>query len=288
PGDRPYIIRSPRVNQVNFVTDLIDEHSGKCKESVVIVNDQEARRILSIPLVQYGLLDMLVNDDVCLRCGEVAETTSHACRDCPYVVQLFTRNTQNQVLIIITIWALWLSRNKLLHEGKRQSNSELCTFLMRYINELEILEDSYPRSVTKETKRWLPPKDRRVKVNFDRRCYSDLKASSSGIIIGDNKGLIMGTTCNWERNILFVEVTKALASGSCSGRLICPRDWVSKSRGWFTCWRRRASFGSDMFDGWRRGQRQFVRLWWLTIGICAEPHNSHDRNGNNTTTEDES
>ncbi|MBA0775666.1 hypothetical protein Gotri_010784 [Gossypium trilobum] len=249
PGDRPYIIRSPRVNEVNFVTDLIDEHSGKCKESVVniIVNDQEARRILSTPLVQYGLLDMLrwclkKSGEYTMRNGyqlllrgfPIIKNDSY--RDIEeslfeWLQQLFTRNSQQQVLIIITIWALWLSRNKLLHEGKRQSNSELCTFLMRYIKELEILEDSYPRSVTKETKRWLPPKDRRVKVNFDRRCYSDLKASSSGIIIGDNKGLIMGTTCSWERNILFVEVTKALASGSCSGRLICPRDWVSKSRG---------------------------------------------------------
>ncbi|MBA0858944.1 hypothetical protein Goshw_001952 [Gossypium schwendimanii] len=79
----------------------------------------------------------LVNDDVCLRCGEAAETTSHACEDC------------------------------------------LCA----------------------------------VKVNFDGGFYNDLEASSSGIIIRDNKGLMMGATCNWSRNIPSVEVTEALEGG---------------------------------------------------------------------------
>lgn len=52
-GDRPYIITSPQVNKVNFLAELIDEQSGKWKESVISTtfNEQEFRRILSIPLV---------------------------------------------------------------------------------------------------------------------------------------------------------------------------------------------------------------------------------------------
>ncbi|KAK5784747.1 hypothetical protein PVK06_039276 [Gossypium arboreum] len=84
------------------------------------------------------------------------------------------------------------------------------TFVIGYMRELKILEDFYPRNVTKETERWQPPTNRWVKVNFDGRFYNDLEASSSSIIIRDNKGLIMGATCNWNRNIPSEEVTEAL------------------------------------------------------------------------------
>ncbi|KAA3469948.1 reverse transcriptase [Gossypium australe] len=61
PGDRPYIISLPRVNKVIFLAELIDEQSGKWKKSVVSTtfSEQEFRRILSIPLVQYDLSDRL-------------------------------------------------------------------------------------------------------------------------------------------------------------------------------------------------------------------------------------
>ncbi|MBA0741971.1 hypothetical protein Gogos_015088, partial [Gossypium gossypioides] len=155
--DRPYIIRSSQVNEVNFVSDLIGEQSGKWKESVVNItfNDREAKENTEYPIVAVRVTEQvkivireiwrvysaqwvrrLVNDDVCLRCEEAAETTSHACQDCVCAVQ--------------------------------------------------------------------------VKVNFDGGFYNDLEASSSGIIIRDNKGLMMGATCNWNRNIPSVEVTEAL------------------------------------------------------------------------------
>lgn len=61
PGDKPYIVQSPRVNDVITVADLIDEQNGKWKENVVHLtfNEQETRRILSIMLAKYGLADRL-------------------------------------------------------------------------------------------------------------------------------------------------------------------------------------------------------------------------------------
>ncbi|KAB2021628.1 hypothetical protein ERO13_D07G142750v2 [Gossypium hirsutum] len=55
-------------------------------------------------------------------------------------MQLFTRRNHQQLLVIVTIWALWLSRNKLLHEGKQQTNNDLCIFILGYVRELEALE----------------------------------------------------------------------------------------------------------------------------------------------------
>ncbi|MBA0678628.1 hypothetical protein Goari_019960, partial [Gossypium aridum] len=42
--------------------------------------------------------------------------------------------------------------------------------------------------------------------------YKDLEASSSSIITRNNKGLIMGATCSWNRNIAFVEATEAMTA----------------------------------------------------------------------------
>ncbi|KAG8488889.1 hypothetical protein CXB51_016938 [Gossypium anomalum] len=53
-----------------------------------------------------------------------------------------TRCNQQQVLVIVTIWALWLSRKELLHEGKQQTNNDLCTFILGYVRELKALEEA--------------------------------------------------------------------------------------------------------------------------------------------------
>ncbi|TYH77187.1 hypothetical protein ES332_D04G135700v1 [Gossypium tomentosum] len=64
-----------------------------------------------------------------------------------WLQHLFLGNSQQQSLITVIIWALWLSRNKLMHEGKRQPVSDFFTFVLGYIRELELLGNSYPRTL---------------------------------------------------------------------------------------------------------------------------------------------
>ncbi|KAH1091155.1 hypothetical protein J1N35_018412 [Gossypium stocksii] len=73
------------------------------------------------------------------------------------------------------------------------------------------------RGVSVETEhearvQWCPPESQWVKVNFDGGFYSDLKASSAGTVIRNEAGLIMGTSCTWNRNIPLAEAAEALAA----------------------------------------------------------------------------
>ncbi|KAG8489011.1 hypothetical protein CXB51_016982 [Gossypium anomalum] len=44
-----------------------------------------------------------------------------------------------KLIVVITIWAIWFSRNKLVNKGKQQSKAEIVTFISIYIRELELL-----------------------------------------------------------------------------------------------------------------------------------------------------
>ncbi|KAK5842723.1 hypothetical protein PVK06_005110 [Gossypium arboreum] len=86
-------------------------------------------------------------DRMCSRCGIGPKTNLHACRDCPGVLdvwqqlritwtlldemvdvpivwigQLFSNDAKQTQFSIITLWAIWNSRNKIIYEGIYQSS----------------------------------------------------------------------------------------------------------------------------------------------------------------------
>lgn len=113
---------------------------------------------------------------------EDSKTNIHASSDCPlalqvwqelginwsvnqtedsmanWVRQLFSGSSNQQKLIfIIVTWAIWLLRNKLAHEGKRQSKIEIVTFILGYICELEPLTGERVERAKEETVVWRSP-----------------------------------------------------------------------------------------------------------------------------------
>ncbi|MFQ6624346.1 hypothetical protein Gotur_004245 [Gossypium turneri] len=154
----------------------------------------------------------LVADAACYWCGLEAETSLHVCPDCPYAAlvweqlgvrwdlssngqpfghwlsRLHLTIDQKQALITITIWALWMSRNKLMHEREIQTVRDLCTSVLGYVKELELLQITYPRVSHEHT------------------------TASLGIVIRDADGLIVGAACDWKRNMLSAKAAEALAA----------------------------------------------------------------------------
>ncbi|MBA0851177.1 hypothetical protein Goshw_014714 [Gossypium schwendimanii] len=63
-----------------------------------------------------------------------------------WLCHLSYANTHQRSLITITIWALWLSRNKLVYEGSRQTINELSSFVLGCVKELEMIEKTYPKA----------------------------------------------------------------------------------------------------------------------------------------------
>ncbi|MBA0635428.1 hypothetical protein Godav_025546 [Gossypium davidsonii] len=129
-----------------------------------------------------------------------------------WLCHLYYANTHHRSLITITIWALWLSRNKLVYEGSRQTVNELSSFVLGCVKELEMIEKTYPKASQDQLVRWTPLKTRWAKANFDEGFCSDLHKSSTKVVIRDENGLLMGAYCSWNRNIRSPEATEALAA----------------------------------------------------------------------------
>lgn len=89
---------------------------------------------------------------------------------------------------------------------------DLCSFVIGYVQEIEVLEKYYREPVLETKIKWCTLERPCVKVNFDGGYYQDLQSSSTGAIIKNEEGLIMGGYCSLNKNIPLVEVAEALAT----------------------------------------------------------------------------
>ncbi|MBA0764856.1 hypothetical protein Gotri_014140, partial [Gossypium trilobum] len=144
----------------------------------------------------YSFIDQETR--ICLRCGEDSETNIHASRDCLLALQVwqelginwrvnqtkdcmanwvrqlfFGSGNQKKLIVIIAIWAIWLLRNKLVHEGKQQSKTETVTFILGYVHELELLTGKRVEQAAEETVVWRSPSNPFVRANFEAIFYKE-------------------------------------------------------------------------------------------------------------------
>lgn len=70
---------------------------------------------------------------------------------------LFCSYNQNHTLIIITLWALWLSHNKLIHEKRRQTVHDLSSFVLGYEQQLRMVDAPSQRQRPDDNPSWCPP-----------------------------------------------------------------------------------------------------------------------------------
>ncbi|KAA3459595.1 reverse transcriptase [Gossypium australe] len=135
----------------------------------------------------WNLLDLYVDLD-----GDSSE-------DNKLVRMFLTVTDEKRKLLIISFWALWFMRNKIVHEGYKFSLDELLCFIRRYVYELKMSCTSDFSSFSKNTAFWKPPLPGIIKLNFDA---SFVKASNSAIVgvVGRNdKGLVIGA-CTYQVN----------------------------------------------------------------------------------------
>ncbi|MBA0730145.1 hypothetical protein Golax_025633, partial [Gossypium laxum] len=99
--------------------------------------------------------------------------------------------------------------NKLLHEGKKQSVDELVTFIRDHCSKLKTLSQSlnYPHPHTDV--RWAPTAQPNVKVNVNASFSPAKNKSSSGVVVRDVEGKIMGSCPRTNYQIPSVFIAKA-------------------------------------------------------------------------------
>lgn len=130
-------------------------------------------------------------------------------------LDLFLLEEQRLQLVILAIRAIWTSRNKLVHEGFRQIIHSLLSFVLCYVQELRTLSivgDGHAGILGTSALIWTAPLAPCIRVNFGAGFYRDLNASSSGAVIRNHMGMLMGSACFWREHIPSIVAAEALAS----------------------------------------------------------------------------
>ncbi|KAA3465500.1 cinnamoyl-CoA reductase 1-like [Gossypium australe] len=96
---------------------------------------------------------------------------------------LLEKNSNSQIkCIVCTVWGLWSTRNKLLHENKEieRENRKVHVNIVAYEN-------------------WRPPDDLNVKINFDAAFERQNNRSCTGIVIRNSSGKNTYQQCSQQK-----------------------------------------------------------------------------------------
>ncbi|GMI91035.1 hypothetical protein like AT4G29090 [Hibiscus trionum] len=154
----------------------------------------------------------------CARCNSQTESLEHVFRECLFSQQLwhclgvtwpavvgsltyfewlswlFKHTGGHSIeLVIYTVWAIWHSRNKYIHEGKISTVIGTTDFIrgcvIEYKDTLGVC--SGPRVI--EVVHWSPPLAGFFKINVDASCVPAEHKAFSGFLIRDENGQVMGS-----------------------------------------------------------------------------------------------
>ncbi|KAH1092316.1 hypothetical protein J1N35_019573 [Gossypium stocksii] len=103
-----------------------------------------------------------------------------------------TSSKENQQILAITYWAIWFSRNQLIHGGGRQTVQELAHFVLGHFKEFNVVVLAIAPPCSTQRPLWCPPGPGVIKFNFDASFNVARNASISGILARNEKGQIMG------------------------------------------------------------------------------------------------
>ncbi|KAL4297303.1 hypothetical protein GQ457_12G022320 [Hibiscus cannabinus] len=142
----------------------------------------------------------------CCLCDSASESVSHLLLECPF-------STQEKIkYLIVSLWAIWIHRNKKLHENAYRTPADLVFFIQNYILEYDAITTSHaPEQSQVTTACWIPPPVDFVKVNFDAGYNKFNKTSVAGIIIRNSDGLILAASTCPSSHVPSPEVAEAHA-----------------------------------------------------------------------------
>ncbi|MBA0780198.1 hypothetical protein Gotri_004332, partial [Gossypium trilobum] len=101
----------------------------------------------------------------------------------------------------ITYWAIWYNRNKIYHDGVRESVAEVVGFIKAYYTDTAVMRERLKNSWDGENLVWEPPDNDTIKINFDASFNHITNCSISGILARNKEGLIMAACSYPWKNI---------------------------------------------------------------------------------------
>ncbi|KAK8715938.1 hypothetical protein V6N13_043262 [Hibiscus sabdariffa] len=158
----------------------------------------------------------LMVNNVCPLCNSPSETVEHLMRECVFVCQLLSAfnfssshtlrkepwlvwlasfflnlSEKDRILLLVIFWSIWFSRNKLVHEGYRNSVYEVVSFANAFIHEQDSISVLNGTTGPLVLSRWEAPPHPAIKVNFDSAFNQQNSSVISGAIRRSSEGLVM-------------------------------------------------------------------------------------------------
>jgi ribonuclease HI len=115
--------------------------------------------------------------------------------------------------VVVTLWALWHVRRKVIHEGVYQSPLSIHHFMERFIAELQVitLTKTAARSMESTGLRWLPPPEGMVKINVDAATSKNSSKVAFAAVVQQADGLFLGASSVVMEGVTDPETLEALA-----------------------------------------------------------------------------
>ncbi|KAL4360702.1 hypothetical protein GQ457_04G022450 [Hibiscus cannabinus] len=174
---------------------------------------------------------------MCFRCNRGVENSEHVFQECSYAASIwhhlnifwpnhtsqlcfkellawfFENNTnQKRIEIVVTLWALWYSRNKLCHEGVTQSKEDFLTFVRSFCLEIHNLRRLNNSLSLGSSASWITAPTMMAKINFDDSYCQSHNTSISGIVVRDESGYLLGACHQSVSRVHLAFAAKAFAA----------------------------------------------------------------------------
>ncbi|KAK8600780.1 hypothetical protein V6N12_050629 [Hibiscus sabdariffa] len=94
---------------------------------------------------------------------------------------------------LILIRAISTSRNKLVHDNVKRDAYAVFWFSMNYVQEITSVSRSLAIPQNPMLAKWSRPSDPSVKINMDATFDSSSGRTSSGVVVRDSNGLVLGS-----------------------------------------------------------------------------------------------
>jgi hypothetical protein len=124
-----------------------------------------------------------------------------------------TLTHEEMTRVVVTMWAIWYARRKVILENSFQSPLSTHNFVERFISELCLINpQKIQQSCNKASKpRWIPPPAGVAKINVDATVSKNSDHGSAAAVARDESGRFPGVSALVIEGITELELLEALA-----------------------------------------------------------------------------
>ena len=149
---------------------------------------------------RHALLECALSRSVWSLASEHLVEQMSTCADACAKTWLFTLNSTlshaDFTRLWVTLWAIWSSRRKLIHEGIHQTPYATNGFIAAFISDLQVVAkpQGHPRVVQPSPARWIPPQEGNCKINVDAALMRTRPVGAVAAVCWDRHGIFVGVS----------------------------------------------------------------------------------------------